>query len=304
MAAFLDVEKVSKTYGRGGGVVAALDDLSLQVAEGGIFGLLGPNGAGKSTLLRVVLGLVHPDKGSFRLFGKSLREAPGVLRSVGGLIETTRLYPFLTGEETLSVLAGYAGVSCPGPERRALLARVGLEEAAGRRVGGYSLGMKQRLGIASTLIGHPRAVVLDEPTNGMDPVGIVEMRDLFRDLAERDGVTVMLSSHMLDEVQRVCDHVAILHRGRLAASGAVAELIGGDHLLLDIRPVEEACRLIGDAARPQPDGRIKVSITRDEAPRLLSRLTAAGLELYEAKWQGRDLERYFVGLVEEGGDDR
>lgn len=303
MVPFLDVEHLSKTYGFGGKAVVALDDLSLQVAEGGVFGLLGPNGAGKSTLLRVVLGLIRQTSGSCRLFGGSARHGGG-LRSVGGLIETTRLYPFLTGEETISVLAKYAGVSSSGPERKALLARVGLEEAASRRVGTYSLGMKQRLGIATTLIGHPRAVVLDEPTNGMDPVGIMEMRDLFRDLAVRDGVTVMLSSHMLDEVQRVCDHVAILHRGRLAVSGAVGELIGGDHLLLDVRPVEEACRLIGDAAQAQPDGRIRVAISRDEAPALLRRLTAAGIDLYEARWQGLDLERYFLGLTGEAGDDR
>lgn len=305
MVPFLTVENVSKTFGRGARAVAALDDLCLSVGEGSIFGLLGPNGAGKSTLLRIVLGMIRPDAGVCRLFGESLQENPRNLRLVGSLIETTRLYPFLTGDQTVSVLARYSGVRCSEKERGALLGRVGLDSVGGRKVGDYSLGMKQRLGIACSLIGHPKAVILDEPTNGMDPVGIMEMRALFRDLADQDGVTVILSSHMLDEVQRVCDHVAILKHGRLAACGVVAELIGGqDYLWLDAQPVEQACRVIGAAAEREPAGGIRVVIERDDVPGLLRRLAAADIDLYEAKWVGLDLEGYFVELTGETAGDR
>jgi len=300
----LEVENLTKIYRHRDKKLKVLDNLNLTIYAGSIFGLLGPNGAGKSTFLRIILGLVHPDAGTCRLFGVPINVASGALRSIGSLIETTRLYPFLTGDETLAVLASYSGVRCPSSERRDLLARTGLADTGSLKVGEYSLGMKQRLGIACALINRPKLIILDEPTNGLDPAGIIEMRELFRELVELDGISVMLSSHMLDEVQRMCDNVAILNHGRIAAQGAVADLIERrDYLIIDAEPFEQAVRIIGNRVITRLNGQIKVAIKREDVPSLLASLTAAGINLYEAKWIDTKLEDYFIELTGSIRDD-
>jgi ABC-2 type transport system ATP-binding protein len=284
----LDLAGISKRFGRGAGQVLALDDLSLRIPQGGVFGLLGPNGAGKSTLLRIVAGLVHPDRGSVHILGEEA--GPTARRRLGALIDAPIFYPFLTARELLTVLARTSHVAAdPEP----LLHRVGLDGATDRPIAGFSLGMKQRLGIAAALLTRPEIVILDEPTNGLDPEGMREMRALLRDLADRDGITVLLSSHLLDEVERLCDRVAILRRGRLAAEGRVSDLLQGERLWLDASPADRALARLGDRGVADRGG-VVANIARAEAPGLIAALVADGVAIYEARWLRPDLEEIFL----------
>ena len=281
----IDLVGISKRFGSSKGPVQALDTLSLFIPQGGVFGLLGPNGAGKSTLLRIIAGLVHQDEGTVRLLGEA--GSPAARRRLGALIDAPMFYPFLTARELLLVLARTSHLSV---EPLPLLRRVGLEDATDRPIAGFSLGMKQRLGIAAALFGKPEIVILDEPTNGLDPEGMREMRALLRELADGDGITVLLSSHLLDEVERVCDRVAILRRGRLAAEGKVSDLLQGERLWLDARP--------GDRGRPESGG-VVAHIHRDEAPSLLAALVADRVAIHEARWLRPDLEEIFLAETRE-----
>ena len=219
--AVIQTDGLTKRYGR----VLAVDGLSLDVPRGRIFGLLGPNGSGKTTLMSMLLGLVRPTAGSFTLFGQS-PERGGLdrqLHRIGALIETPTFYPYLSGRNNLAYFQGISGRGDPA-ELDSLLQQVGLGGRGGDKFQTYSLGMKQRLGLAYTLLGDPELLVLDEPTNGMDPAGMAEIRDLIRSLGSENR-TVILSSHLLHEVEQVCDSVGILSHGRLIAQGDVAELL-------------------------------------------------------------------------------
>jgi ABC-2 type transport system ATP-binding protein len=189
------------------------------------------------------------------------------------------------------VLAATSGADAG--DHSELLARVGLAGASDRAVAGFSLGMKQRLGIAAALVARPELLILDEPTNGLDPDGIAEIRALVRTLADRDGIAVLLSSHQLDEVERICDRVAILTQGRLAAEGRVDDLLAaGERLWIDARPVEAVLARLGDRGAPEQGG-VAARIERSEAPALLAALAADGVEIFEARWVRRDLESVF-----------
>ncbi len=222
--AVIEIEGAHKVYRRSRRPPQrALDGLDLTVEEGGVFGFLGPNGSGKTTTIRVLLGLVRPDAGEVRVFGRPVPGGlPEVIPSIGALVESPQLFPSFTGRRNLRLLAGIAGL----PDRRVdeVLEQVGLTDRAGDRVKGYSLGMRQRLGIAAALLKKPRLLVLDEPSNGLDPAGIREVRELLRSLGA-SGVTVFVSSHLLGEVEQMCDHVAIVARGRLVMTGTVREII-------------------------------------------------------------------------------
>lgn len=295
MSAILTATDLTKTYG----AVKALDALTLSVEPGGVYGVLGPNGAGKSTLFRIWLGLVRATSGQATVMGGP----PGQPRRIGSMIETPRFHPFLTARDTLKMLSLAGGLKGDMAEVDALLDRVGLTEAAGRKVKGFSVGMHQRLGVAAALLGRPSMVILDEPTSGMDPMGINEMRALIRLLADEDGVTVVLASHQLAEVQKICDRVAILNKGRLAAEGKVSELIGGaggERLRLEVPDPGRAAALIGDSAEVQ-DRAVLVALARAEAPALIRRLSAEGIDIFEARWVGADLEAVF--MQETGGQD-
>jgi ABC-2 type transport system ATP-binding protein len=284
----VEVSAVSKRYGRGGRAVQALRDLSIVIPRGGIFGLLGPNGAGKSTLMRILAGLVFADAGEVRLFGE--RASPASRRRLGGLIESASFYPFLTAAENLDVLARTSG--CPAATR-SLLSRVGLAAAADRRVAHFSLGMKQRLGIAAALIGAPELLLLDEPANGLDPPGTLELRQLLRSLAQEDGISILMSSHLLDEVERLCDRVAILDRGSLKADGELRSLLATEERLwLDASPAERVLATVGALGEVHAGG-IAVSIARADTPALLKTLGEAGVAIYEARWLRPGLERFF-----------
>jgi len=224
VAAVIEVHGLRKEYRRlGRPSTVAVDGLDLSVPEGGVFGFLGPNGSGKTTTIRCLLGLASPSKGSCRLLGV---DTPGSLASVidrvGAIVESPVLYPAFSGRRNLSLLGGLYGI----PKHRTddVLERVGLADRADDRVKSYSLGMRQRLGLAAALLKDPALLILDEPANGLDPAGMVEIRQLLRSLAG-EGRTVFVSSHLLAEIEQTCDHVAILTRGRLITSGPVKDVI-------------------------------------------------------------------------------
>lgn len=258
----LEIRKLSKTFGR----QLAVDRLSIAVPERSITGFLGANGAGKTTTLRLALGLLRADAGEIRLFGERVRR--GGARAVGALIEAPSLYPHLSGRENLDLTRRLLGLA-PGEIGR-VLEVVGLSDVGPKRVGGYSLGMRQRLAIARALLGRPRLLILDEPTNGLDPEGILDMRALLRRLPDAEGTTLLVSSHLLAEVEQVASHVAMIHHGRLLIEGSLPALLT-DAALVEVetgdRAVsarllreagyqvgEEGNRLtVGGGAKPGPD---------------------------------------------------
>ncbi|MCM2472891.1 ABC transporter ATP-binding protein [Rhizobium sp. CG5] len=294
----ISVRQVYKRFGFGPGAVVALDGLSLEIPRGKIHGLLGPNGAGKSTLLRIIAGLVRADRGSIDLFGAPA--SPASRRKFGMLIESPSFYPFMTAREHLAMLASFADQPA---EVDAVLRRVGILNAADKRVSGFSLGMKQRLGIGCALISRPDGMILDEPTNGLDPDGILEMRALIQELAHQDGITVLLSSHLLDEVERMCERITIIKRGKLVAEGNVADLLDRQgRFFLEVDRPEALIARLGETASAG-DGGVYVRTARDEVPALISTLAASGLLIYEAKWIRPDLEQVFLSETRNVGDD-
>ena len=287
MDTVIDIRDLTKTYG----AVKALDGLTLSIPRGGVYGILGPNGAGKSTLFRTLLGLISPTSGEATVMGGRIGD-PAATRRMGSMIETPRFPPFMTARQVLEWLArAHGGV--PAQEIDGWLARVGLTEAANRKVRGFSVGMLQRLGVAAALMTKPDLVILDEPTSGMDPPGIQEMRALIRSLADDDGVTVVLASHQLLEVQRVCDRVAILNHGKLVREGAVSELTSvGERLRLSVGSVEAALAVLGAKASAS-GGAVVVEAARADGPALIRALVQAGVDIHEARWVGTDLEGVF-----------
>ncbi|SFS69683.1 ABC transporter ATP-binding protein [Brevundimonas viscosa] len=287
MTAVIETRGLTKTYG----AVRALDGLDLSIPRGGVYGVLGPNGAGKSTLFRILLGLIRATQGEARVMGGSVNEISH-MRRMGSMIETPRFPPYMTARQVLRWLALEHGIggSADIPH---WLARVGLSEAADRKVRGFSVGMMQRLGVAAALMSRPELVILDEPTSGMDPPGIQEMRALIRSLATDDGVTVVLASHQLLEVQRVCDRVAILNKGRLVREGSVSELTAvGERLRLAAGPVERVLEALG--AKGSRDGdAVLADVSRAEGPALIRALVEQGVDIHEARWVGADLESIF-----------
>nr|WP_303684434.1 ABC transporter ATP-binding protein [Brevundimonas naejangsanensis] len=288
MTSVIETNGLTKTYG----AVRALDGLSLSIPRGGVYGVLGPNGAGKSTLFRILLGLIRPTAGEVRVMGQPTGD-PAVTRRMGSMIETPRYPPYLTARQALRWLALAHGMGAEAETDR-WLGRVGLSEAADRKVRGFSVGMMQRLGVAAALMTRPDLVILDEPTSGMDPPGIQEMRALIRSLADDDGVTIILASHQLLEVQRVCDRVAILNRGKLAAEGRVSDLTAsGERLRLSATPLAKVMAVLGERGSVQDDA-VMAAVPRAEAPALLRALIEQGVDIDEARWVGADLESVFM----------
>lgn len=292
--AVIETRGLSKAYG----AVKALDDFSLSIPRGGVYGVLGPNGAGKSTLFRILLGLIRPTAGEARVMGGPVGDI-GAMRRMGSMIETPRFPPYMTARQVLEWVSLGHGQAVDRAAIAAWLERVGLTAAADRRVRGFSVGMAQRLGVAAALMTRPELVILDEPTSGMDPPGIQEMRALIRSLADDDGVTVVIASHQLAEVQKLCDRVAIMNKGRLSAEGAVADLVAGrERLRLTLRPADAALGLLG--MKGTRDGEaVLAAIERSEAPALIRALAEKGAEIEEARWVGADLESVFNQLTVE-----
>jgi ABC-2 type transport system ATP-binding protein len=279
------------------GEVTAVQDLDLAVEAGEVYGFLGPNGAGKTTTLRMLLGLVRPTSGTVRLRGN----APGSrqhLDRVGALIEGPAFYPYLSGRDNLRLLADHAGV---GRERvSAVLATVDLADRARDKYATYSLGMKQRFGLAVALLKDPELLILDEPTNGLDPAGMADMRVLIRKLSA-EGCTVLLSSHLLGEVQQICDRVGVISNGLLVAESTVADLGAGRTLRVVADPVDRAqariSRLVGaDRVRRTGDC-LDLEVGESEAARINTDLVHAGVSVSELSWHEPDLEQVFFELT-------
>jgi ABC-2 type transport system ATP-binding protein len=285
--------EIEKSFGQGSSRVAALDGLSINVPLGGVYGILGRNGAGKSTLFRLCLGLVRPDKGSLFVLGRKPGNDEDLSGMLGSMIETPQFYNYLTASETLHMLNRLSGgrgkLDVDG-----LLERVGLTDAAARKVHGFSVGMKQRLGIAAALLSRPQLLILDEPTSGMDPIGIQEVRALIRSLADEEGTTVVLASHQLNEVKKLCDRVALIDQGRLVMEGEVSALLGSTaRLRLAVDPIEPVLELLGERGERSGDAVI-ASMPRDETPQLLASLIDRGIKIFEARWISDDLEQLFM----------
>ncbi|GGZ95324.1 MULTISPECIES: ABC transporter ATP-binding protein [Streptomyces] len=306
-AAAIHTEGLTKTF-RGGQV--AVDHLELTVPSGSVFGFLGPNGSGKTTTIRMLMGLIEPTSGTARVLGRPMPGAARtVLPQVGALIEGPALYGFLTGRDNLLRYDAADPTADPRTRRTrvaAALDRVGLAAAAGKKAKAYSLGMKQRLGLASALLQPRRLLVLDEPTNGLDPQGMREIRSLVRELAS-DGTTVFLSSHLLDEIEQVCTHAAVMAQGRLITQGAVADLAAGARGRLVVTTPDA-----GDAARvlkEQGVGDVVVTeerVTAEPPDRDLAEVNAAlvtaGVRVRGFVVERASLEDAFVALTGEGFD--
>ncbi|MEV6811606.1 ABC transporter ATP-binding protein [Micromonospora sp. NPDC051296] len=292
----VQTEGLSKRYGG----LTAVQDLDLTVRAGEVYGFLGPNGAGKTTTLRMLLGLIRPTSGKVRVFGARPGE-PGHLRSVGALIEGPAFYPYLSGRDNLRLLARHAGT---GAHRvPVVLDLVDLTDRAGDRYAAYSLGMKQRLGVAAALLKDPRLLILDEPTNGLDPAGMADMRALIRRLGA-GGCTVLLSSHLLGEVQQICDRVGVISKGRLVAESSVAELRGTAALRVVAEPVDRAAglarALLGDDRVRVVDGALELAVAPERASAINAALVDAGVAVSELRLRERDLEDVFLELTSGG----
>ncbi|MGH2636542.1 MAG: ABC transporter ATP-binding protein, partial [Actinomycetota bacterium] len=292
--AVIEVEGLRKEYRRlRGGRTMAVDGLDLSVPEGGVFGFLGPNGAGKTTTIRCLLGLVRPTAGRCRLLGADTsRNLSAVVHRVGSIVETPALYPRFSGRRNLRLLARLRGISRGGVED--VLARTGLAERGDDLVKTYSLGMKQRLGIAAALLQDPEVLILDEPANGLDPAGIVEVRGLLRQLAAQ-GRTVFVSSHILSEVQQVADHVAILARGRSVAAGPVGEVLAAGRstgVLVRVGDVRAGLQALLGAGliATLEDGTIRVGLPPEQGATVTRVLAERGLYLSELRPDQVDLE--------------
>jgi ABC-2 type transport system ATP-binding protein len=304
MAAVIEIEGLRKEYRRlRRPPTVALDGLDLEVQEGGVFGFLGPNGAGKTTTIRCLLGLVAASAGTARLLGDDVpRGLSGVIRQVGSIVEAPALFPRFTGRRNLEILAKIDGIARDAVDHA--LDRVGLAARANDMVRTYSLGMKQRLGIAAALLKDPSLLILDEPANGLDPAGIVEVRDLLRSLGA-EGRTVFVSSHILSEVQQMADRVAIIARGRLVAAGSVQDVLASGRvsgIVVRVSDPEAGRRALADAgivARVDGDV-IRATVPPIEGERVSRALAARGLYPSLLQPDEGNLERAFLELT---GDD-
>lgn len=282
----------------------AVQGLNLSVHRGEIFGFLGPNGAGKSTTIRMILSLITPSTGSVELFGLPLREQRGaVLARVGGLVEKADFYLYLSARRNLEIIADLnGGVSASAIDE--VLETVGLATRARDKVKSYSHGMKQRLGLAAALLGSPELIVLDEPTGGLDPYGIKEVRELIARLADERNVTVFLSSHLLSEIEQLATSMAIINNGSLVVQGSVRELLGAGTGTVDVvaLPADRALDVIRSLpyveGATRRDDRINVKIPADRAGAMNAELVRAGIEICALVPQ-RSLEEYFLSLTGE-----
>jgi ABC-2 type transport system ATP-binding protein len=291
----IEVDGLSKRFGK----TQAVADLSFRVEPGTITGFLGPNGAGKSTTLRSVLGLVHPDAGSATVLGVPYVELDRPLHRVGAVLEASEVHPGRSGRNHLRVQAAAAGL--PTSRVDELLALVELSAAAKRRVKGYSLGMRQRLGLATALLGDPEVLVLDEPANGLDPAGIRWLRDLLRSLAA-EGRTILVSSHVLSEVAQTADRVVIIHRGRLIQQAAMADVLAGAAGSTRVRtPDAERLRALLTAENVSVSEAEDGALVAGVAPERVGELAAAnGVVLHELSVERATLEEVFLELT--GGE--
>jgi len=289
----IEVEHLTKRFRK----TVAVDDLSFKVRAGAITGFLGPNGAGKTTTLRVILGLVHPTKGRATVMDRLYRQLDSPTRQVGAVLEASDFHPGRSGRNHLRVLAAATGI--PRPRVEEVLEVVDLKEVAGRRAGGYSLGMRQRLSLAGALLGDPQVLVLDEPANGLDPQGIRWLRELLRSLAA-EGRTIFISSHVLAELEQIVDEVVIIHRGKFVEQAATAELVARASGGIRVRsPQADQLRAALEEAG------IKVASSEGDLLTIADSTTASvgeiaaakGIVLHELAAESSSLEQVFLDLT-------
>jgi ABC-type multidrug transport system ATPase subunit len=308
MTNVIELEGLRKEYRglRGRGTVA-IERLDLEVPEGGVFGFLGPNGAGKTTTIRCLLGLVAPTSGRMRLLGADLPGGlSGGIRRTGSIVETPAMFPRFSGRRNLEILGRLHGIGARAIAE--VLDVVGLAERADDRVKAYSLGMRQRLGIAAALLKDPSLLILDEPANGLDPAGIVEVRQLLRRLG-KEGRTVFVSSHILAEIQHTADRVAILAHGRSIASGTVDEVLastGGAGMVVGLRDLDQGREVLAAAGIESitVDGLLRVDVLPSDAEALSRMLAERGLYVTELRPDEVDLETVFLELTSDEPGER
>jgi ABC-2 type transport system ATP-binding protein len=292
----LETDRLDKSYG----AVHAVNHLTVSVGSGQVYGILGPNGSGKTTTLSMLMGIVAPDSGTFRWFGE--KPSPSANRRIGALIETPNFYPYLNIEQNLKIVCRIKDIDERDISR--VISLVGLRERTLSRFATLSLGMKQRLAIGSLLLGDPEVLVLDEPTNGLDPEGIAEVRDLIRQVAAT-GKTILLASHILDEVEKVCTHVVVLKKGNKLAEGKVDSLIEGkDVIILASEEPEKLDSALGQSAMVESFGRegneFKVVLKSEVKHADLSKeLIGQGIVLIRMEVRKNRLEDQFLELVKQ-----
>jgi ABC-type multidrug transport system ATPase subunit len=292
----VETHSLTKRFGSG---VLAVDSVDMSVRRGEVYGFLGPNGAGKTTTLRMLLGLIRPTSGTATVAGHT-PGSPAGLGRIGSLIESPGFYPYLSGRENLRVVADLAGVQQKRVDE--VLDLVELASRAGRKFGTYSTGMKQRLGVAAALLKDPELLILDEPTNGLDPQGMAEMRKLIKDIGQGER-TVLLSSHLLGEVEQICDRVGVISGGHLVSQSTVQELIGEKGVLVRAdnseRAAEILTRMFGAAAVTRQDGFFHLKTDPTHTTEINRELVTSGVGVSELRPFERSLEEVFFQLTGE-----
>jgi ABC-type multidrug transport system ATPase subunit len=295
----IKVQALSKSFG----ALKAVDQLSFEVEAGQVYGFLGQNGSGKSTTIRMLLSLIHPSEGSIEIFGQSLTtNRSAILEQVGAVIERPDLYPYLTAKEHLTLFAKLRKQTVTAAKIEATLKQVGLLARANDKVQTYSLGMKQRLGIGIALLHDPALIILDEPTNGLDPQGIADIRQLIKSLSKEQGKTVLVSSHLLSEIEQIATHILIIHQGKKMAEGPTESLLDPNKTIVQIKTLDdiEAKQKLTDSIYRQnildrTEG-LYLTIPKAEIPALNKFLVSSNISLLslEAK---NSLEDYFLQLT-------
>lgn len=293
----VETENLTKTFGR----ETAVDGVNLKIAKGDIYGFLGPNGAGKTTTIRMLLGLVKPTRGTVRLFGRDMaRERIAILRKVGALVESPSYYPHLTARENLETLR----IVLDAPKFRIdeVLDIVKLTAAADKKVKTFSLGMKQRLGIAAALLNEPELLILDEPTNGLDPAGIIEIRELIRRMPSEYGITVFISSHLLAEVDQVATKVGVLDKGKLLFQGPIGRMreLARPAVRLKTDDAERARRALlarGFSLQRDGDWLVLEERTDERVAEAVARLVQDGFPVYRVEEEKMPLEQIFLQMT-------
>lgn len=303
MPAIIQVNHLSKQFKE----IKAVDDLSFTVEAGDVYGFLGQNGAGKSTCIRMLLTLIKPSEGSIRIFDKDLStHRTAILKQVGAVIEKPDLYKYLTAFENLAIFAKMSGMKANRNLLLDQLKLVGLEERAFSKVKTFSQGMKQRLGIAVALVHDPKLIILDEPTNGLDPQGIADMRNLILYLSREKGKTIVVSSHLLSEIELVANRMLIIHKGKKIVEGNVAELLDPSKSLVQIETNDDAdareklLQTRWAALLQQHTGVLQLKMNKEEVPQLIADLVSLQVQLLSIKPM-HSLEDYFLSLTTKPG---
>ena len=299
----VELKGLTKKYGE----LTAVNDLHLTVSKGEIVGFLGPNGAGKSTTLRMMLTLIKPTSGEIKIFGKNIaQERSAILRNIGCIIEKPDFYMYLSARKNLEIFARMSGVNPDAKKLDEMFELVGLKGRDKDQVRTYSHGMKQRLGIAQTLIHDPELIILDEPTTGLDPQGVIDLRYLILRLKNDFHKTVILSSHILTEVQLIADSMTIINKGKVIVRGKVSDLLSNEDLIVTAEPVDmtAAMKIINesqwkDKLRSTEEGMLNFNISKDMIPELNAYMADKGVQLYGLQYR-RTLEDYFLKLTQQG----